>query len=60
LRRISHVIAGSRPVTADLALRFAKAVNQTPQYWPNLRTAYDLAFAAKTLGPKLTGIKAVA
>jgi addiction module HigA family antidote len=41
--RISHVIGGSRPVTADLALRFAKAFNQTPQYWLNLQTAYDLA-----------------
>jgi addiction module HigA family antidote len=58
--RISHVIAGSRPVTADLALRFAKAFRQTPQYWLNLQTAYDLAVAAETLGPKLKGIKAVA
>ena len=58
--RISHVIGGSRPVTADLALRFAKAFNQTPQYWLNLQTAYDLAVAAKRLGPKLKGIKAVA
>ncbi len=58
--RISHVIGGSRPVTADLALRFAKAFNQTPQYWLNLQTAYDLAVAAKRLGSKLRSIKAVA
>ncbi len=58
--RISHVIGGSRPVTADLALRFAKALNQTPQYWLNLQTAYDLAIAAKTIGPDLKRIKAVA
>jgi addiction module HigA family antidote len=58
--RISHVVGGSRPVTADLALCFAKAFNQTPQYWLNLQTAYDLAVAAKTIGSTLKGIKAVA
>jgi hypothetical protein len=40
--RISHVIGGSRTVTADLALRFAKAFNQTPQYWLNLQTSTNL------------------
>jgi addiction module HigA family antidote len=44
--RVSHVINKARPVTADLALRLAKAFNQTPQYWLNLQTAYDLARAA--------------
>lgn len=58
--RVSHVINGSRPVTADLALRFGKAFNQTPQYWINLQTAYDLANALKALGPELKAIKAVA
>ena len=29
--RISHVINGSRPVTAELALLFSKALGQSPQ-----------------------------
>ena len=58
--RVSHVIRKSRPVTADLALRFAKVFNQTPQYWLNLQGAYDLAMARKTVGPQLKAIKAVA
>jgi len=37
--RISHVVKGTRPVTAELALLFAKAFEQTPQYWLNLKTA---------------------
>jgi antitoxin HigA-1 len=45
--RVSHVINGSRPVTADLALRFGKAFDQTPQYWLNLQTDYDLAIARR-------------
>ena len=58
--RVSHVINGSRPVTADLALRFGKAFNQTPQYWINLQTQYDLAIARKAIGPELKTIKALA
>ncbi len=43
--RISHVVHGKRPVTAELALLFAKAFNQSPQYWRNLQTTYDLKTA---------------
>lgn len=35
--RISHVIKGARPVTAELALLFGRAFKQTPQYWLNLQ-----------------------
>ena len=37
--RISHVIKGKRPVTAEMALLFGKAFRQTPQYWINLQSA---------------------
>jgi antitoxin HigA-1 len=50
--RVSHVINGSRPVTADLALRFGKAFDQTPQYWLNLQTDYDLAIARRAHAAK--------
>ena len=35
--RVSHVIKGTRPVTAELALLFGRAFDQTPQYWLNCR-----------------------
>jgi addiction module HigA family antidote len=54
--RISHVIRGQRPVTAEMALLFGKAFGQTPQYWINLQAAYDLKIAEKTIGRKLAGI----
>jgi addiction module HigA family antidote len=41
--RISHVIKGKRPITADLALRLGKALHRSPAYWINLQTTYDLA-----------------
>ncbi len=30
--RVSHIINGQRPVTAELALLFGQALGQTPQY----------------------------
>ncbi|WP_291742364.1 HigA family addiction module antitoxin, partial [Limnobacter sp. UBA1615] len=47
--RISHVVKGKRPVTAELALLFAKAFDQTPQYWLNLQASYDLKTAEKSI-----------
>jgi addiction module HigA family antidote len=35
--RISHVIKGTRPVTAEMALLFGRALDQSPQYWLNLQ-----------------------
>ncbi|MFZ5502670.1 MAG: HigA family addiction module antitoxin [Pseudomonadota bacterium] len=51
--RVSHVIKGTRPVTAELALLFGRAFNQSPQYWLNLQTAYDLKTAEASLGKLL-------
>jgi len=51
--RVSHVINGSRPVTAELALLFGKAFGQSPEYWLNLQTAYDLANARNAASPRL-------
>ena len=51
--RISHVVKGKRPVTAELALLFAKAFEQTPQYWLNLQASYDLKAAEKSIANRL-------
>jgi addiction module HigA family antidote len=40
--RISHVVKGTRPVTAELALLFGRAFDQSPQYWLNLQADHDL------------------
>jgi len=54
--RISHVIKGDRPVTAELALLFGRAFNQSPQYWLNLQASYDLKLAKTSIGKRLSGI----
>lgn len=51
--RISHIINGDRPVTAELALLFGKAFGQTPQYWLNLQAAFDLRVAEERIGARL-------
>ena len=58
--RVSHVIKGTRPVTAELALLFGRAFNQTPQYWLNLQTDFDLKNAEASIGARLVSIHAVA
>src|SRR5258708_5855323 len=45
--RVSHVVTGARPISADLALLFGKALGQSPEYWLNLQAAYDLATAQR-------------
>ncbi len=55
--RISHVVKGTRPVTAELALLFGKAFGQTPSYWMNLQTSYDLKTAEKALVQKVRQIR---
>lgn len=54
--RVSHVVNGTRPVTAELALLFGQALGQSPQYWLNLQTAYDLKTAEVTLGEQLRAV----
>ena len=54
--RISHVVKGSRPVTAELALLFGKAFGQSPQYWLNLQAIHDLGLAERTMASRLRAV----
>ena len=58
--RISHVVGGSRPVTAELALLFGKALGQSPEYWLNLQSAYELGTARRAVGRRPKGVRVVA
>ena len=40
--RICAIINGTRRITADTAMRFARAFGTTPQFWLNLQMRYDL------------------
>ena len=58
--RVSHLLKGQRPVTAELALRLGLALSQTPQYWLNLQAAYDLKVAQVELKDSLLAVRALA
>ena len=58
--RISHIVKGARPVTAELALLFGKAFGQTPQYWLNLQAAHDLKLAQRAIGSRLKAVSEMA
>jgi len=54
--RISHVVKGARPVTAELALLFGRALGQTPEYWLNLQATFDLQTAEQSIGKQLNAV----
>ena len=58
--RVSHVVNGSRPITAELALLFGRALGQSPEYWLNLQTTYDLKIAEATIGKQLLSVTELA
>ncbi|MCM2342061.1 MAG: HigA family addiction module antitoxin [Rhodoferax sp.] len=40
--RISDIVNGARPITADTALRLGRFFSMEPRYWLNLQTEYDM------------------
>ncbi len=58
--RVSHVVKGTRPVTAELALLFGRAFGQTPQYWLTLQADYDLKSVGKAMVKRLRHVPALA
>jgi antitoxin HigA-1 len=51
--RINEILAGRRGITADTALRLAKCLNTSAEYWLTLQMRYDLAAVQKALGERL-------
>jgi addiction module HigA family antidote len=51
--RVSQVIAGTRAVTGDTALRLGHWFGTDPQFWLNLQSQFDLAVADSVTGPTI-------
>ncbi|MBK9367254.1 MAG: HigA family addiction module antidote protein [Deltaproteobacteria bacterium] len=43
--RISELVRGERSVSVDTALRLARVLNTTAEFWLNLQADYDLRLA---------------
>lgn len=51
--RISELVHGTRPVTANTALRLGLFFGMEPRFWLSLQTEYDMRIAARTLQEKI-------
>lgn len=54
--RVSEIVGERRSITADTALRLARAFGTTPEFWMNLQIAYELRTAERELGASLNKI----
>ncbi len=54
--RISEICSGKRSITADTALRLARAFGTTPGFWLGLQADYDTEEAEKTMGDALNHV----
>ena len=50
------IIAGTSPVTPEMAVRLGKWCGNGPGLWLRMQQAFDLWHAERTLGPALAGI----
>ena len=52
--RISDIVNGTRPITADTALRLGLFFSMDARFWLNLQTEYDMRMARRNLLEKIT------
>lgn len=51
--RISELVHGTRPITADTAIRLGLFFGMEARFWLNLQTEYDMRVATRTLAKKI-------
>ena len=51
--RISEIVNGKRPITADTALRLGMFFGMEPRFWLNLQAEYDMRVAERELRAKI-------
>jgi addiction module HigA family antidote len=51
--RINDIVRERRAISPDTALRLARYFGNTPQFWMNLQTSYDLKCAEQVIGQKV-------
>ncbi len=51
--RISDIVHGKRPITADTALRLGLYFAMEPRFWLNLQSEYDMRITTRELKSKI-------
>ncbi len=50
--RIAEIISNRRRISADTALRLSLYFGNSPEFWMNIQTHYDLKVARRNLKPE--------
>lgn len=56
---ISRIVRGERGISVEMAVRLAKFLNTTPQYWLEMQNEYDIEVAKNELKDELKNIKKI-
>ncbi len=56
-RRINEIVHGNRRITVDTALRLARALGTTPDFWLGLQSRYELELCADQTGPEIDAMR---
>ena len=52
--RITDILNGKRGVSPETAMRLGRYFGNSPRFWLNLQTAYELAIAELELGERIS------
>lgn len=62
--RISDIVNGARPISADTALRLGLFFSMDPRYWLNLQSEYDMRTVMRNshdkIAPRIRGFQPAA
>ena len=58
-RRINEIVLGKRTITADTALRLAKAFGNSVQFWMGLQDEYEVREARLAIADQLEKVELV-
>ena len=59
-RRINEIVHGKRAISADTAIRLARALGTSEQFWMGLQADYDLEEARKAAQDELKKVENIA
>lgn len=54
---LHRILAGTNPVTPEMAVRLGKFCGNGPDLWANMQTRYDLWHAAKSMKSEVGAIR---
>jgi len=51
--RVNDIVLGRRGISAETALRLARYLGTTPEFWVNLQARYDLEVSKEAVGRRI-------